>query len=346
MATQARVSEPAGLADVSLTPFAPGLGLPLFIQPETSQLAQDADHFRGWFRDNEAAIDALLYEAGALVFRGFPVRDAQGFSALIDHYESPPLAYTGGSAGRGELATRVFEATNAPARLQIALHQEMAYLPNYPDRLSFFCRMPSVTRGETILGDMRRVTAELDSALVRKVDERGVLYTRNLRDRRQTTGDAYFDAIHRTWQDAFNTEDPAKPVEDAANMGLGAEWLDDGSLNVTYRGPGLLNHPKTGERLWFNQLQTMNLGPHNTPSFETYEAQYGATGRYPFKAAFGDCSPVSPADAQALADTLDACTVAFPWSSGDVMLVDNYRCAHGRNPFTGLRDVQVALLNH
>ena len=32
----------------------------------------------------------------------------------------------------------------------------MAYLPNYPNRLAFFCRMPSVTKGETLIGDVRR----------------------------------------------------------------------------------------------------------------------------------------------------------------------------------------------
>lgn len=345
MATQA-VRPPAAMPeDVTLTPYEPGLGLPLFIQPRTSKLVEDIGYFQSWFRDNEAAIDELLYDVGALVFRGFPVRTTADFGTLVEHYGTPPLGYTGGSTPRGQLGPKVFEATKTPANMLIALHQEMAYLPTYPDRIAFFCRMPSVMGGETILGDMRRLTKELDPAFVAEVDRRGILYTRNLRDRNISTGNEKLDAIHRTWQDAFSTEDPQKPLEDAAKMGLGAQWLEDGSLRVTYQAPGLRVHPKTGERLWFNQLQTLNLGPHNTPDYALYEARYGASGDFPFAATYGDGEKVEPENVLALNETAGRCSVAFPWSSGDVLLIDNYRAAHGRNPFRGERDVQVALLN-
>jgi hypothetical protein len=344
MATDA-VSLGGTLSGVDITPYGPGDGLPLFIQPADPQLSEDFAAFRAWFRDSEGAIDALLSEVGALVFRGFPVASTEDFGAAIGHYSEPSFGYIAGSAPRRPLAGKVFEATSAPSTMRIYLHQEMAYLPNFPNRLAFFCRMPSVTQGETLIGDMRRITAEMDPDVSRRVDEHGVLYTRNLRDRRRSTGDAYFDAVHRTWQEAFATEDPDKPLRDASGMGLGAEWLDDGSLSLTYRGAGFCNHPKTGERLWFNQLTTQLLGPHNTENFDRYIRQYGATGRYPYMAAFGDGTPITPEIAQTVTDTLRRCEVVFPWSSGDMMLIDNFRVAHGRNSFTGRRDVQVALLN-
>jgi hypothetical protein len=36
--------------------------------------------------------------------------------------------------------------------------------------------------------------------------------------------------------------------------------------------------------------------------------------------------------------------VGFSWSHGDVLLLDNYLVAHGRNTFDGTRDIQVALM--
>ena len=36
-------------------------------------------------------------------------------------------------------------------------------------------------------------------------------------------------------------------------------------------------------------------------------------------------------------------TVRQPWQAGDVMLVDNVRTAHSREPFEGPREVLVAM---
>jgi alpha-ketoglutarate-dependent taurine dioxygenase len=47
---------------------------------------------------------------------------------------------------------------------------------------------------------------------------------------------------------------------------------------------------------------------------------------------------------EALYPVLEEVTVAFPWRAGDVMILDNIYSFHGRNAFTGTRDVQVALL--
>jgi hypothetical protein len=39
----------------------------------------------------------------------------------------------------------------------------------------------------------------------------------------------------------------------------------------------------------------------------------------------------------------DANTAREPWQAGDLMLVDNIRTAHNRDPYQGPRDVLVAL---
>lgn len=345
VATLAISEVSAGLDNAVVTPFEAGQGLPLFIQPTNPKLTTDSRYFKEWYWDHEEQIDSLLNEAGALVFRGFAVRNTEEFDALISNYEGLEGGYSGGTSPRGQLGKQVFEATTTPASVQIALHQEMAYLPTYPGRIVFFCRMPTINGGETILGDMRRLTAELDPDFVSKVDELGVLYTRNQRDQNVSSGDPLFDGIHKSWQESYFTDDPDEAWKAAEAAGLTPEWLDDGSMKVTYLGPGLIEHPRTGERLWFNQLQTLNLGPHNTANYERYELQYGETGRFPFAATFGDGTRLTAEQAYGLAEAMERCVVTFPWSSGDVLLIDNFRVAHGRNTFSGLRDVQVALLS-
>jgi hypothetical protein len=194
---------------------------------------------------------------------------------------------------------------------------------------------------------MRRVTAALDKGFVSEVEKRGVLYKRNFRDRSVSTGDAFWDAVHRSWQDSFNTDDPNQPVSDCKAMGLDVEWLADGSLSTIYRSPGMITHPRTRQRLWFNHIATKSVNPTTmVPERRaTFEACYGAGNRPRWsETTFNDGGAIPREWIDQLQDVLRAHAVAFPWSHGDVLLVDNTLTAHGRNSYTGLRDVQVALL--
>jgi hypothetical protein len=46
---------------------------------------------------------------------------------------------------------------------------------------------------------------------------------------------------------------------------------------------------------------------------------------------------------QLINETYEAQTVREPWQAGDLMLVDNVRTAHSREPFEGPRDVLAAM---
>lgn len=338
---------PSKLDDaVILTSYEPGAGFPTFVQPREGALREDRAAFAAWFHNHREALDQLLAEVGSLVFRGFPIRDTDSFGNLISHYDSPKFGYTAGSSPRRQLAPRVFESTYTPAQDVIMLHQEMAYLPVYPTKVAFFCRVPAVSGGETSIADMRRVTAALAPDFVAAVEARGVQYKRNFRDRAASTGDAYLDAIHRTWQDAFNTTDKSKPVADCAAMGLEAEWLADGSLSTIFRSPGMITHPRTGERIWFNQISTTTICPDSVGQarYDLQDAYYGKTKPKPYETTYNDGGRIAWEHISALYTALRTYMVRFPWSHGDILLVDNYVTAHGRNSYTGLRDVQVALL--
>lgn len=332
-------------ARVTVTPYGPGGGFPVFVQPNDAQLRSDVHAARAWFVEHRASFDALLDTHGALVLRGFPVRTTEEFGDLVAHYDSPEFGYTGGASPRGQIAGRVFESTRTPPEDLIQLHQEMAYLPTYPARVAFYCHMPSVTGGETFVGRVRHVVDALPPEFVAAVKARGVCYRRNFRDAGTTSGDVYLDALHRPWQAAFSTDDRQVPLDACHAMGLTAEWLEDGSLSTAYVSPGLVDHPRTGERIWFNQIATATIRPESIgPRFTAYQAYYDGKPT-PYETTYGDGAPIPAGYLDSLYAALRAAIVCFAWSAGDVMIVDNYLAAHGRNAFTGLRDVQVALLN-
>jgi hypothetical protein len=70
-----------------------------------------------------------------------------------------------------------------------------------------------------------------------------------------------------------------------------------------------------------------------------------SAGSYqPNLTTYGDGSPVDDDDLDDLYMTFDGLTQSVRWQDGDLMLVDNLATAHGRNPYEGERDLQVALL--
>jgi len=153
------------------------------------------------------------------------------------------------------------------------------------------------------------------------------------------------DARHLPWTDAFGTTDRKQAEDACAAMGLEYEWVGD-SLSTSYRAQGAVRHPETGEEVWFNQLihQRQSRPSVGDEVFEAYQTHYEPGRPQPYDTCLGNDDEVDPDDITAAFGVLDEITVAFPWQAGDVMIVDNVYTAHGRNPFTGTRDVQVALL--
>ena len=333
-------------AGVEIAPYGPGNGLPVFIKPTDRRLSADPDAALGWLAENRAALDHLIIQAGGVVLRGFPFPDTAAFNRVVDPYPDVPFGYSGGATTRGNIAGRVFEATRAPADFRLMLHQEMAYLPNWPTRLAFFCAHAPDTGGETIIADVRRFEAGLDPAFVKTVRERGVRYVRNFRSPDWNPPHPTLVPMHKTWCEAFFTEDPKKAEADCKAMGLDYEWTLNGSLSVIYAASGFTEHSVEGREVWFNHIasQTMTDYNYGADRIALFREYYGDHTPWTYQTFFADGGKIPLGDVEALYPVLEELTVAFPWRAGDVMLLDNIYSFHGRNPYTGTRDVQVALL--
>jgi alpha-ketoglutarate-dependent taurine dioxygenase len=332
--------------EVACEPYAPGRGLPLFVTPRDRALAHDLDAAVAWLRERQDAFDALLCDAGALVLRDFAFRDTAGFNRAVEHYPDMEFGYLGGATPRSNISGRAFEATRAPAASKLAFHQEMAYLPRYPKKLAFFCNHAPDTGGETLIADVRRFDAEMSRAFRDQVHRRGVRYKRNFREPGWSSGDAGLDTFHRPWTEAMGTADRREAEAGCEAMGLAWDWEANGSFSVIYDAPGFVAHPRTGREIWFNQIpsQSPNVSSVGTERAALYDTHYGTTHPRPYHTTYGDGGEIAPADLMPVYPLLESLEVAFPWRDGDLMILDNFYTFHGRNPYTGHRDVQVALL--
>ena len=319
-------------------------GLPLIVRPRDPRLATDIDAFVDWFHAGKNHFDRLASVHGALLLRGFPLRETQDFQRAMERYPLNNLGYTAGYVPRRQLAERVFESTQAPRQHALRLHQEMSYLPSFPRMLSFFSRRSASVGGETPLADCRELERRLPRRLWEGVKARGVRYERNYAAPGSQADRTVY--IGKSWTAAFGTEDPAQAEALCRSMGLEPVWRDDGSLSTLYSAPGFVQHPLTGETVWFNQI-----GPQNLHRRSLGEARWRAlvadrpAGSYLHSnATYGDGEDIDEEDLDALFDAFEDLAVTIRWRDGDLMLIDNILTAHGRNPYEGERDVQVALL--
>ncbi len=93
---------------------------------------------------------------------------------------------------------------------------------------------------------------------------------------------------------------------------------------------------------WFNQIAFLNEWTMALDLREYLVDVYGTDG-LPFNTRFGNGDPIGPDIVEMINETYEAHTEREPWQAGDLLVVDNIRTAHGREPFEGPREIVVAL---
>jgi len=318
---------------------------PLWAEPVDPRLGDDSAAARRWMAGHHAAIEQALLTFGAIVWRGFAVSGSEDFAAMMAGFEAFAQGYAGGTSDRKTVTGQVMEATRTPPEVYIPLHQEMSYMPVSPRLLAFYCKQPSATGGETGICDMRGLLDALPGPLRDKISHCDIDYVRNLRSAEVDDWRADPAFRHPTWQYRFETDNRAEVAAQLQERGADFEWHDDGSLTFWTRVPGTTTHPVTGDRIYFNQMNSqvqhrLTIGEERAARIE---AAYGQSVPRPYSVRFSNGEPLSEAEFMAIHTEFERRKVAFAWQAGDIMLIENRLTAHGRNPYTGSRDVQVML---
>lgn len=271
----------------------------------------------------------MLRDTGALLFRGFPVRTAEDFQAVVRSSSPAVLSYTYRSTPRTEQIAGIYTSTEYPPAEEIPLHNENSYARAWPLRIWFFCQQPATAGGATPIADSRGVASRLDPALVRRFTDRGVTYLRN-----------YWPGMDLSWQEVFQTKDKADVERFCGEAGITCEWRGEG-LRTRQVCQGVAKHPQTGASM----VQSGSPVPSDGAGGEVREALLGLFGQegLPRYACYGDGSPIADDDLAAIRCAYQAGMTAVTWEQGDVLLLDNMLVAHGRRPYTPPRRVLVAM---
>lgn len=301
--------------------------------------AADAVEWAGTHREE---IECSLHQSGAVLIRGFDIGSAEEFRAVCAAIRPDLRNYAGGDSPRTGVADQVYTSTEYPAHLEVFLHNELSYAGWSPDRLFFCCLIPSATGGETHLADGREIYARLDGGVRNRFESRGVRYLQHLWDAEGEPG------IGKSWQETFETDDRRWVEEYLRDAGMDHRWTSLGLRTVAVH-PAVVDHAVTGERCWHNQADQWHRDISGVKvafggaSDARIDARTAGTETLGNHVTFGDGSEIDVDDLMHVRDVARECEVAFPWQSGDVLVIDNVMAMHGRKPFTGPRRVLAAM---
>ncbi len=308
------------------TGFLPGNEgrLPLVITP-----AVDNVDLAAWCASHAEEVDAHLDRHGAILFRGFPLAGAPEFEAVASTIAGE-LFGEYGDLPQEETGQRIYHSTPYPPDKMILFHNESSHFSSWPLRQFFFCVVPSTEQGETPLLDCREVYEKLDREIVEEFESKGLTYVRN-----------FSEGVDVPWQDFFHTDDRAAVEETCAKAGMTCEWTELG-LRVSQRAEGVRTHPRTGERIFFNQVQLHHVACLDEET-RTALRQLFADEDLPRNVYYGDGTQIADEVIDRIGEVYEQLCVESPWEAGDLIALDNMLVAHARRPFAGERKIIVGM---
>lgn len=319
------------------TQFAPLFSGPFRFEagfPATCASGAPPTDLRALLTEAGAEVRDTVLHCGALLFRNTTVRDPATFEAAITALTPDLLSYVGGGSPRTNIAGKVFTSTELAAHAPIPAHCEASYLPEMPEFIWFFCKEASERGGGTPIVDMDKVAARLPEEVKERFRALGVLYVINLH------GGVGFG---KAWKDTYGADDKAE-VEAILNaQGVDFEWVADDGLRVLMRQPTERPHPRLNRPVWVNQVVNWHPASLGDKTYARIARVYRDPIAFPKMAFYGDGSEIPVETINALDRALRAEEVLVRLAPGDVLLLDNRRIAHGREPFEGRRSVFVAL---
>jgi hypothetical protein len=299
-------------------------------KPAVLQVGATDDAAR-WTARNRDALRAAVAEHGSVLVRGLGVRDASEVAALLRGLGVAPVTEKESFALRAAYSEGVYSSSNWPTNQPMCMHHELSYALEFPGLMLFACLSAPTEGGATAVADSTAVLDALPPVLTERFEREGWLLTRS-----------YNGEIGASLDQAFGTDDPDAVERYCRANAIEFTWQPDGGLRTVQRRSAVVHHPSSGRSCWFNQIAFLNEWTMDPEVREYLIDEYGPDG-LPFNTRYGNGDPITQDVVHLLNGIYEANTTRHPWEAGDLLLVDNVRTAHSREPFKGPRDVVVAL---
>jgi alpha-ketoglutarate-dependent taurine dioxygenase len=298
-------------------------------RPALARVTAPVDAAR-WASAQRGALRAAVVTHGAVLVRGLELGSVAEVTAVF-HQLGRLTIEKEAFAARRHYSEGVYSSTKWPPNQPMCLHHEQSYALAPPALMLFACLAAPTAGGATMLADAGAVLEALPAELVARFEREGWLLARS-----------YHEELGASIASAFGSEE-----RDAVERYCRANAIElarqpDGGLRTRQLRRAVVRHPVSGQRCWFNQIAFLSEWAMEPEVRDFLIDTYGADG-LPFNTRYGGGDPIGADVVRAINAVYQAQRVGEAWQAGDLLLVDNVRCAHGREPFAGPREVLVAM---
>jgi Taurine catabolism dioxygenase TauD, TfdA family len=283
-----------------------------------------------WFAENSGSIRDNLYQHGAILFRGFGIGSIEEFRDCASLL-CPSLHEDYADLPNVSDMSAVYRSTPYPADATIEFHNEGSHLTSWPTMQFFYCSVPAESGGETAVADGRAVLLSLEPEIVEALTSRGLIYVRH-----------FHEGLDVSWREFFHCDDPEDVVAICQRNGLRAEWRPSGALRVVRDCPAIRSHRITGEMVPFHQILLFHQAMLDPATREAL-ADFLPRDEPTRDVRYGDGSAIPDSVALSIQHAYHEAAVPVSWMPEDILLIDNELAAHSRWPYTGRRQLFVAM---
>jgi alpha-ketoglutarate-dependent taurine dioxygenase len=210
-------------------------------------------------------------------------------------------------------------------------HNEASHTHHWPLKQWFFCVQPAQQGGETPIVDCRQVYRHLPADIRQRFEHKHLMYVRH-----------FINGLDVSWQEFFHTTQRTQVEHYCRQAAIEYTWLESDGLRTRQICPAVARHPRTGEMVFFNQIQLHHISCVEPATRASLLRMFGAD-RLPRQVYYGDGSAIEDAVVTAIRQVYEQHAVHFPWQATDILMLDNMLVAHGRRPFVGPRKIVVAM---
>jgi hypothetical protein len=301
--------------------------LPLVIRAKDPSSELDV-----FYKKHRVEIEQLILEDGAVLFRDFKVVEQQDFERFVAVSIDKVMPYLGGATPRKTLSNTVATSTEFPMKEEIKLHNEMSHEIKIPSLLTLCCLIPSISGGQTQIADVNKVLSKIDPKIVSEFKQRnGWKLIRN-----------FGMGFGPTVADGFGMTDIKEIKQNCVERDIEMQVIAPEHVRTNQYRRAVRPHPATGMELWFNHIVFWHTSSMPKAYFKFMSQQY-AIEEFPYATMFGDGTVIPDQYTQNIRQAYSDSETCFDWEKGDVMLVDNFRVAHGRKPYEGDRSIIVSM---